>query len=91
MGYITVLIINFEWSNTMSFVNTTKTQVEYLVSYLRGTNRGLSAPQARALFGIKNLRARISDLRQMGFKVRKTLNTEGRTTYFVSRRMIGQV
>jgi hypothetical protein len=75
----------------MSFVNTTKTQVEYLVSYLRGTNRGLSAPQARALFGIKNLRARISDLRQMGFKVRKNVNTEGRTTYFVSRRMIGQV
>ena len=74
----------------MSFVNTTKTQVEYLVSYLRGTNRGLSAPQARALFGIKNLRARISDLRQMGFKVRKNTNTEGRTTSFVSRRMIGQ-
>ena len=75
----------------MAFVNSSKTQNEQLISHLRGTNRYLSAPQARALFGIKNLRARISDLRQLGFKVRKNLNTEGRTTYFVSRRMIGQV
>lgn len=74
----------------MSFVKTTKTQVEYLVSYLRGTNRSISAPQALSIFGIKNLRARISDLRQAGFKIRKSFNTEGRTTYFVSRRMSGQ-
>jgi hypothetical protein len=74
----------------MSFVKINKTQIEYLISYLRGTNRGLSAPQARALFGIKNLRARISDLRRMGFRIRKTLNTEGHTKYFVSRRMVWQ-
>jgi hypothetical protein len=42
------------------------------------------------LFGIKNLRARISDLRQSGFKIRKDMNKEGNTTYFVSRRMVGQ-
>jgi hypothetical protein len=76
----------------MAFVNTSgKTQVETLVGFLRGKNRGLSAPQANALFGIKNLRARISDLRQLGYRIRKTMNTEGRTVYFVSRRMIGQV
>jgi hypothetical protein len=57
---------------------------------LRGTGRGISAPQAKSLFGIKNLRARISDLRQAGFKIRKDMNTEGNTTYFVSRRMVGQ-
>lgn len=74
----------------MAFVKSSKTQTELLVSYLRGTTRKLSAPQAAALFGIKNLRARISDLRFMGYKVRTALNTEGRTTYSVSRRKIGQ-
>lgn len=75
----------------MAFVKSGKTQNELLVSYLRGTGRGISAPQARALFGIANLRARMTDLRQAGYKVRKNLNTEGNTTYFVSRRMVGQV
>lgn len=74
----------------MAFVKTGKTQVESLVSFLRGTGRGISAPQAKALFGVKNLRARMSDLRELGYRVRKTINTEGRTTYFVSRRMIWQ-
>ena len=74
----------------MAFVNSSKTQTELLVSYLRGTGRGISAPQAKSLFGIKNLRARISELRQSGYKVRKDMNTQGNTTYIVSRRMIGQ-
>jgi len=74
----------------MAFVKSNKTQTELLVSYLRGKGRGISAAQANAMFGIKNLRARISDLRQAGFKVRKDMNTEGNTTYFVSRRMVGQ-
>ncbi len=74
----------------MAFVKSGKTQNELLVSYLRGTGRNISAPQARALFGVKNLRARMSDLRQYGYKVRTGLNTEGNTTYAVSRRMIGQ-
>ena len=74
----------------MAFVNSSKTQTELLVSYLRGTGRGISAPQAKSLFGVKNLRARMSDLRQIGYKVRTAMNTEVNTTYFVSRRMIGQ-
>ena len=74
----------------MAFVNSSKTQTELLVTYLRGTGRGISAPQAKSLFGVKNLRARMSDLRQAGFKVRTATNTEGNTTYFVSRRMVGQ-
>lgn len=72
----------------MAFVNSNKTQNQLLVSYLRGTGRGISAPQASALFGIKNLRARMSDLRQAGLRIRKAMNTEGNTTYFVSRRAI---
>ena len=74
----------------MAVVNSSKTQTELLVSYLRGTGRGISAPQARSLFGVKNLRARMTDLRQSGYTVRKDMNKEGNTTYFVSRRMIGQ-
>ena len=74
----------------MAFVNSSKTQTELLVTYLRGTGRGISAPQARSLFGVKNLRARMSDLRQNGYKVRTATNKEGNTTYFVSRRMVGQ-
>jgi len=74
----------------MAFVNSTKTQTEQLVSYLRGTKRVLSAPQALALFGIKNLRARMSDLRQAGYRVRTSVNTQGNTTYAVSRRMVWQ-
>ncbi len=58
----------------MAFVNSSKTQTELLVSYLRGTGRGISAPQARSLFGVKNLRARMSDLRQCGYKVRTAMD-----------------
>ena len=75
----------------MAFVNSTKTQVELLVKYLRGTNRGISAAQAMSIFGIKNLSARISDLRKAGFKVRRDINTVGNTVYFVSRRKVGQI
>lgn len=75
----------------MAFVKSNKTQVELLVSYLRGTGRSITAPQASALFGVKNLRARMSDLRMEGFKVRTGVNTEGRTKYYVSRRKIDQV
>jgi hypothetical protein len=71
----------------MAFVNSSKTQNEQLISHLRGTCRTLSAPQARALFGVKNLRARMSELRQMGFRVRTSKNTLGNTTYAVARRM----
>jgi hypothetical protein len=74
----------------MAFVKSNKTQNQLLVEYLRGTGRTLSAPQAAALFGIKNLRARMTDLRQAGFRVSRTENTEGRTAYRIARRMIWQ-
>lgn len=71
----------------MAFVNSSKTQNEQLISHLRGKNRYISAPQARALFGVQNLRARMSELRQQGYRVRTAVNTEGNTTYAVARRM----
>ncbi len=70
----------------MSFTTLKTRQVEFLENYLRGTNRAISSAQAEATFGIKNLRARMTELRQAGLRVRKTRNTEGRTAYAVSRR-----
>jgi Helix-turn-helix domain len=69
-----------------SFTTLTVTQNEFLESYLRGTGRTMSAAQAQATYGIQNLRARMSELRQAGLKVKRELNTEGRTAYRVSAR-----
>jgi len=70
----------------MAFTTITSTQVEFLEDYLRGTGRTLSEAQARALFGIGNLRARMTDLRHAGLRVRREKNTEGRAKYAVSAR-----
>jgi len=70
----------------MAFTQLKSTQVAFLEKHLRGTNREMSAAQAEATYGIKNLRARMTELRQVGLRVRKSVNTEGRTTYAVSRR-----
>jgi hypothetical protein len=74
----------------MAFATIKMSQNKFLVKYLRGTGRVLSAAQAESLYGIQNLRARMTELRNEGFKVRTHKNTEGRTAYAVSRRMIGQ-
>ena len=70
----------------MSFTTLTSTQKSFLESHLRGTGRTLSSAQASETYGIKNLRARISELRSAGLVVRKQKNTAGRTAYSVSRR-----
>lgn len=74
----------------MAFTNIKISQRDFLVEYLRGTGRELSAAQAQSLFGIQNLRARMTELRQDGYRVRTRINTLGRTAYAVSRRMQGQ-
>jgi hypothetical protein len=68
------------------FTTLTVPQVQFLENYLRGTERTLSEAQARATYGIMNLRARMSDLRAAGLKIRTYKNTEGRTTYAISAR-----
>ena len=68
----------------MAFTKISTSQVEFLEDYLRGTGRTLSEAQARALYGIENLRARMTDLRQAGLRVRRDKNTEGRARYAVS-------
>lgn len=70
----------------MAFTTLSTTQKTFLESHLRGTGRALSSAQARETYGIKNLRARISEFRQAGLVVRKQKNTAGRTAYAVSRR-----
>lgn len=54
-------------------------QNERLVRYLIG-GRTISAREARSRFGIRNLRARVNDLRNQGFCV-YTNRTGSRTTY----------
>ena len=70
----------------MSFTQLKSTQKEFLESHLRGTGRMMSAKQAEATYGIMNMRARISEMKAAGLRVRKTMNTEGRTAYAISRR-----
>lgn len=70
----------------MAFTTLKSTQVAFLEKHLRGTGRAMSSAQARETYGIMNLRARISELRSLGLRVRKNKNTTGRTAYAVSRR-----
>jgi hypothetical protein len=70
----------------MSFTTLSTTQLEFLEGYLRGTGRSLSAAQADALFGIKNIRARMSECRSAGLKVSRDVNSAGRSAYRISAR-----
>lgn len=70
----------------MSFTTLSTTQLEFLEGYLRGTGRTLSAAQALSLFGIKNIRARMSEFRAAGLRVSRETNTVGRSAYRVSAR-----
>lgn len=70
----------------MAFTKLTISQPAFIEQHLRGTGRTMSSAQAKATYGIKNLRAVISTLRNDGLNVRKQYNTAGRTTYAISRR-----
>jgi len=73
----------------MAFTQLKTTQNEFLESYLRGTNRTLTSAQAESLFGIQNLRARVSELRDLGLNVKTVpTKTTGRVAYRMSRRDI---
>jgi hypothetical protein len=79
---------SFKEEKMKSFTTLSVPQNEFLESYLRGTGRTMSAAQAEATYGIKNLRARMSEFRSEGLKVKTEKNTEGRTAYRVSARDI---
>lgn len=71
-----------------SFIRLNTTQNRFLEEYLRGTDRRLTGRQASATFGIKNLRARMSELRKRGLVVRTDDRTADgrRVKYAVSAR-----
>ena len=62
------------------------TQREKLLKYLRGTDRQLTQAEAQARFGVKNLRARMSELRSEGFRVRTVPTATSTSAYKISRR-----
>ena len=68
------------------FTTLTVSQVEFLEDHLRGTGRTLSQEQARATYGIMNLRARMSELRSAGLRIRAEKNSMGNTAYSISAR-----
>jgi hypothetical protein len=69
-----------------SFTTIKSTQNEFLEQFLRGTGRTISSRQAESTYGIKNIRARMSELRSAGLKVRSVKNSMGRTAYTISAR-----
>lgn len=70
----------------MSFTTIKSTQNAFLHNYLRGNNRTLTEKQARSLFNIKNLRARLSELRSAGLVVRSSKTANDATAYSISAR-----
>ena len=71
----------------MAFTQLTTTQNKFLETYLRGTTRTLTSAQAESLFGIQNLSARVSELRDLGLNVQTVpTKTTTRAAYRMSRR-----
>jgi hypothetical protein len=70
----------------MAFTKLTTSQTAFLEQYLRGTGKALTEADASARFGIQNLRARMTDLRNAGLVVRTDVATTGKTRYTVSAR-----
>lgn len=70
----------------MAFTTISGTQASFLQDYLRGTDRTLTEAQARANYGIKNLRARMTDLRNAGLRVSTVKTPSGKTAYKIAAR-----
>ena len=68
-------------STDSSFTTLTVPQKTFIERHLRGTQRSLSEPQALATYGIKNLRARIAEMRNAGLDIRTEKNSKGNTAY----------
>lgn len=70
----------------MSFTTTKTNQTAFLENYLRGTGKTITVAEAKSRFGIQNLTARISELREAGLVVRTEVTATGKTRYAVSAR-----
>lgn len=71
----------------MVFTKHNLTQNQFLVTHLRGTQRELTVAQARAQYGIGNLRARIAELRAVGLNVKSRKNYRGAAAYQIPVRL----
>ena len=72
----------------MSFTTIKSTQVAFLETYLRGTGKTITAADAKARFGIMNLTARVSELRDAGLNVKAEPATTGKLRYSMTARDI---
>lgn len=64
---------------------TTKSQQQKLFNYLRRNGR-ITAKQAEKMFGTKNLRARITNLREQGWEIESVRNPKNpRTVTYMVR------
>ena len=70
----------------MAFTTIKTNQKTFLENYLRGTGKTITAADASARFGIKNLPARMSEFREAGLVVRVDTATTGKARYAVSAR-----
>ena len=68
----------------MSIVNNTVTKQDRVLEALQSTNRGLTAAQIEARFGVGNARSTVSALRMKGFAIyaNQRTDTKGRTKTF---------
>jgi len=70
----------------MAFTTIKTNQKAFLETYLRGTGRSITAADAAARFGIMNLSARVSELRDAGLNVKTDVATTGKAKYSMSSR-----
>ena len=70
----------------MAFTTIKTNQKAFLETYLRGTGKSLTAADAKARFGIQQLPARMSELRDAGLQVKTAKATTGKTKYSISAR-----
>jgi Helix-turn-helix domain len=71
----------------MALSNRNLTQNQFLVTHLRGTGRELTVAEARARYGIHNLRARVSELRAAGVRVATRKTPHGTAAYRIPVRL----
>jgi hypothetical protein len=69
-----------------TITSTDVSQAQKIMNYLRGTGRELTSAQAQAMWNIRNLRARMSELRKLGLRVNTRTNYNGLTAYSISAR-----
>lgn len=70
----------------MSFVTLKEPQNVFLEKYLRGTGKTITQADARARFGINNLSARMTEMRQAGLRVNVDTSDKGVTRYSICGR-----